>query len=107
MPSKGWNMSAHNGRNPLPNMEFLLKGLYGRVANDLGLDSSYVIRAARGEIQSTLVEAALQRELKRIADLASGAGTRQNAKDEPSPLGANRARRRTVLSGIAHRSCAS
>jgi hypothetical protein len=44
----------------------LFRGFYGRVARQLGLDPSYVSRVARGERQSEAIEAALEREMKRI-----------------------------------------
>ena len=57
----------------------LFRGFYGRVARQLGLDPSYVSRVARGERQSDAIEAALEREMKRIIRLAGnqrdGAGT--------------------------------
>src|SRR5579864_6823842 len=49
----------------------LFRGFYGRVARQLGLDPSYVSRVARGERQSETIEAALEREMKRIIRLAA------------------------------------
>jgi hypothetical protein len=40
----------------------LFRGLYARVAEDLGIDPSYVSRIARGERRSEEVESALKRE---------------------------------------------
>jgi hypothetical protein len=48
-----------------------LRGLYRRVAQQLGVDPSYVSRVARGERRSKLVDAALRRELNRIVQRAS------------------------------------
>jgi hypothetical protein len=48
----------------------LFRGFYGRVAQQLDLDPSYVSRVARGERQSEAIEAALEREMKRIMTLA-------------------------------------
>jgi len=45
-----------------------LRGLYGRVARQLGVDPSYVSQVARGERQSALVEDALSRELTEILE---------------------------------------
>ncbi len=45
-----------------------LKGIYGRVARRLGVDSSYVSQVARGECHSALVEDALRRELTGIME---------------------------------------
>ena len=53
----------------------LFRGFYGRVARQLALDPSYVSRVARGERQSAVIEAALEREMKRIIRLA---GTNHN-----------------------------
>lgn len=63
----------------------LFRGFYGRVARQLGLDPSYVSRVARGERQSDAIEAALEREMKRIIRLAgnhrNGAGVNHNNHD--------------------------
>jgi hypothetical protein len=48
------------------NLASVVRGLYGRVAEELDVDPSYVSRVARGERQSETVEAALSREMKRI-----------------------------------------
>lgn len=57
------------------NLASLIRGLYGRVARNLKVDPSYVSRVARGERQSDVIEASLERELKRIMTLV---GTSQN-----------------------------
>ncbi len=44
----------------------LYRGLYTRVARQLGFDRSYVSRVARGERRSPKIEAALKTELRRI-----------------------------------------
>ena len=44
----------------------LYRGLYSRVARQLGVDRSYVSRVARGERRSRRVENALKSELRRI-----------------------------------------
>jgi hypothetical protein len=49
----------------------IFRGFYGRVARQLGLDPSYVSRVARGERQSEAIEAALEREMKRVVRLAA------------------------------------
>ena len=69
---------------PAPtNLASLIRGLYGRVARQLKVDPSYVSRVARGERQSDVIEASLERELKRIMAMVStnhnGAG-RHRAK---------------------------
>jgi hypothetical protein len=42
----------------------LFRGLYNRVARDLGVNPSYVSRVARGERRSEAVQTALNREVK-------------------------------------------
>ena len=71
-------------QKPAPtNLASLIRGLYGRVAKHLKVDPSYVSRVARGERQSDVIEASLERELKRIMAMVStnhnGAG-RHHAK---------------------------
>jgi hypothetical protein len=44
----------------------LFRGLYARVARDLGVDASYVSRVARGERKSKVAEKALNREFEKI-----------------------------------------
>jgi len=46
------------------------RGLYARVARQLGVDRSFVSRVARGERRSKEVEEALQKELRRIEKLS-------------------------------------
>jgi hypothetical protein len=61
---------------PAPtNLASLIRGLYGRVARQLKVDPSYVSRVARGERQSDVIEASLERELRRIMALV---GTNHN-----------------------------
>jgi hypothetical protein len=61
---------------PAPtNLASLIRGLYGRVARNLKVDPSYVSRVARGERQSEVIEASLERELKRILAMV---GTNHN-----------------------------
>jgi transcriptional regulator with XRE-family HTH domain len=49
----------------------LFRGLYARVADDLGVDPSYVSRIARGERKSKVTEAALDREFDKAVALVS------------------------------------
>jgi hypothetical protein len=49
---------------PPPQLASLFRGLYKRVARQLGLDPSYVSRVARGERKSKAVLSALTRETK-------------------------------------------
>jgi hypothetical protein len=61
---------------PAPtNLASLIRGLYGRVARQLKVDPSYVSRVARGERRSDVIEASLERELKRILAMV---GTNHN-----------------------------
>lgn len=65
---------------PPYNLASLLRGFYGRVARQMDLDPSYVSRVARGERQSEPIEAALEREMKRIVRLA---GMGHNGANHP------------------------
>jgi hypothetical protein len=60
-------------RNPstkgVLNRHRLYRGIYSRVAQQLGIDRSYVSRVASGERSSEKVEKALARELQRIERL--------------------------------------
>ena len=47
----------------------LFRGLYGRVARDLGVDPSYISRIARGERKSKIAQLAINREFRRILAL--------------------------------------
>jgi hypothetical protein len=51
-----------------PDLATQLRGLYGKVAQQLDLDPLYVSRVARGEAQSQRVEEALARELENIME---------------------------------------
>jgi len=56
--------------SPPADLASRLRGLYGRIARQLGMDPSYVSRVARGERQSQLVDSALRRELSKIINRA-------------------------------------
>jgi hypothetical protein len=43
-----------------------MRGLYKRVADNLGVDASYVSRVARGERRSAKITAQLNREISKI-----------------------------------------
>ena len=43
-----------------------MRGLYQRIAKQLGVDPSYVSRVARGERKSPKIEATLNRELAKL-----------------------------------------
>jgi hypothetical protein len=49
----------------------LYRGIYSRVAKQLGIDRSFVSRVANGQRHSTQVESALKSEIKRIEKLAN------------------------------------
>jgi hypothetical protein len=78
MPSKARHSSGQNRRvksrkstdttfeHAPQNFASLIRGLYGRVARQLGVDPSYVSRVARGERQSQLVEDALKSNLDQV-----------------------------------------
>jgi hypothetical protein len=57
-----------NGNEDIPpnNLASCLRGLYGRVADRLRVDPSYVSRVARGERKSEEIEAALLQEMRAI-----------------------------------------
>ncbi len=77
--------SIHKPAAPT-NLASLIRGLYGRVARQLKVDPSYVSRVARGERQSDVIEASLERELKRIMTMVSanhnGAGRKQAKRSQ-------------------------
>jgi CheY-like chemotaxis protein len=52
----------------------LFRGIYSRVARQLGVDRSYVSRVARGERRSEEIEAALRNELRRLEAAVKAAG---------------------------------
>ena len=51
---------------PPPRSASLFRGLYRRVALDLGFDPSYVSRIARGKRRSKVIEEALRREIDKV-----------------------------------------
>jgi hypothetical protein len=65
---KGGNMK-HSVTTPCATAVSLFRGLYGRVARDLGIDVSYISRIARGERKSEVAEKALNREFRRVLAL--------------------------------------
>jgi hypothetical protein len=58
----------------------LFRGLYARVAHDLGVDVSYVSRIARGKRKSRVGEKALSAEFKRVAAVMSNGLARSRRK---------------------------
>ncbi|HLK34795.1 MAG TPA: hypothetical protein VKT29_16990 [Terriglobales bacterium] len=59
-------MTSHSSKNPEWARYARYRGLYSRVARQLGVDRSYVSRVARGERRSKKVEDALRAEMKRL-----------------------------------------
>jgi hypothetical protein len=51
---------------PSPGSASLFRGLYARVAHNLGIDPSYVSRVARGERRSEIIEDAIRRETDKV-----------------------------------------
>jgi hypothetical protein len=51
---------------PSPGSASLLRGLYARVAHNLGIDPSYVSRIARGERRSKIIEKGIRREMNKV-----------------------------------------
>ena len=60
------NRDAQDATTKLLKRAALFRGLYSRVAKQLGVDPSYVSRVARGQRRNTDVENALIREVKRL-----------------------------------------
>ena len=91
-------MNRDKSRNkPLP-LVSLFRGLYTRVARQLGVDTSYVSRVARDERKSDAVTAALSEETRKILELTANdngnhtrgismvAAKKQNANKEEADL---------------------
>ena len=62
-------VTGHTSKNRALARYAHYRGLYARVARQLGVDRSYVSRVARGERRSQRVEEALRAEVKRIQRL--------------------------------------
>jgi transcriptional regulator with XRE-family HTH domain len=58
----------------------LFRGLYARVARDLGVDVSYVSRIARGERKSEAAKKALTREFNKAVSVMTNALIRSSKK---------------------------
>lgn len=63
------NIGDNNSINTLLARHSLYRGIYSRVAKELGLDRSFVSRVANGQRHSPRVQAALVKEIKRIERL--------------------------------------
>jgi transcriptional regulator with XRE-family HTH domain len=70
------NRDAKDANTKLLKRAALFRGLYSRVAKQLGVDPSYVSRVARGQRRNADVENALIREVQRLdsSDAASEEG---------------------------------
>jgi hypothetical protein len=91
-------MNHNKSRNRSPHFVSLFRGLYTRVAQQLGVDTSYVSRVARGERKPDAVTAGLSKEMRKTFELTAnhnGSHTRgismvtakkQNANKEESHL---------------------
>lgn len=88
--------ATRNSSAPLNNLASLLRGLYGRVASQLDVDPSYVSRVARGERKSVVIEAALEREMRKIMKMMknnhNGFGRRDTSHDGSNHDGTGRRR---------------
>jgi hypothetical protein len=61
---------------PWANAVSLFRGMYSRVARDLGVDVSYISRIARGEQKSEVAEKALNREFRKILSVIRNSSAR-------------------------------
>lgn len=64
------NIGDNSSMNSVLLRHSLYRGIYSRVARQLGLDRSYVSRVANGQRRSKKVESALLKEIKRIEKLS-------------------------------------
>src|ERR1700730_4898430 len=62
-------MKSDKWGNGPPHLVSLFRGLYTRVAQQLGVHTSYVSRVARGETEAEAVTAALNKEIWKIIEL--------------------------------------
>jgi hypothetical protein len=89
LPEFVTNVMLNDDRNTKRGSETLLpqalyRGLYMRVAKDLGVDPSYVSRVARGERKSSQVENALRQEIHEISRKLGPRGASAIAGDHRS-----------------------
>jgi hypothetical protein len=61
---------------PCSTIVSFFRGLYGRVARELGLDASYISRVARGERESRVITKAIDREFSKGLALISARSDR-------------------------------
>jgi hypothetical protein len=58
----------------------LFRGLYARVAHNLGVDVSYISRIARGERKSKVIEKAVTREFNKVVAVIKNSSARSGKK---------------------------
>lgn len=64
--------STHGNTKSALTRHSLYRGVYSRVARQLGVDRSFVSRVAHGQRRSARVEAALRKEIARIDRVLKG-----------------------------------
>jgi hypothetical protein len=68
---------------PCSTVVSFFRGLYGRVAREMGLDASYISRVARGERESKAITKAVEREFnKGMALISARSHKNRNRKRE-------------------------
>ena len=77
--------SSTNVNSAIQAPQTLYRGLYVRIARELGVDPSYVSRVARGDRRSSEVESALRQALEKIDQrLGRGSSTAENRISRPA-----------------------
>ncbi len=102
-------MKKANGSTSTEELALMLKGVYERVARELGVEPYFVSRAARGELNSPVVEAKLERELKKVLARADGRKTPVSKKAngagrKRAKAATKRTRRQKVLAASDYQS---
>jgi hypothetical protein len=69
------NRDAQNATTKFLQRAALFRGLYSRVAKQLGVDPSYVSRVARGQRRNSDIENALVREVQRLDGITDAEGS--------------------------------
>jgi hypothetical protein len=78
------NSSTHVN-SPIQAPQTLYRGLYVRIARELGVDPSYVSRVARGDRRSSQIESALRQALEKIDQrLGRGSSAAENRVSRPA-----------------------
>lgn len=77
--------SSTNVNSPIQAPQTLYRGLYVRIARELGVDPSYVSRVARGDRRSSQIESALRQALEKIDQrLGRGSAAAENRVSRPA-----------------------